>query len=297
MTVLTIIGNHTMTSFFKRTEIYNKERLLDYKLREAFERSRKRHTVTKYEMALIRACYRNELSAINHHARILWGEVISDELSNFFCQGGDGSEHNQDVHFVTLLDHQCARSLNKPLTLEDFENMKLRLRYGLRGLNHLSVIEPALYANLQEGFRFTEKQCMFWHLHGLVWGISSRRLGVHLRELETDGRYLAIADGFRGTHHKLIKQGDLPYVAGYTFKSPAVSYRVSVKDQEKNGLPVINANGEVLQGYIQGKSELRLGERITMFHTMKNLHLDNMALAGGEGSKLLASAKRIALSN
>lgn len=283
------------SSFFIRTNIENKERKQEAKLKEAFEKSRKRHTVTKLERALIRYASRNELSAVNHRARILWVQTISDQLASFFCQDG-GSEHSQEIHFVTLLDPQCARSPSAPLSLTELKAIKLRLRYGLRGLNHLSVIEPAFYVNLQEGCRFTEKRCIFWHLHGIVWGISGKRLGVLLRKLEADGRYVAIADGFRGTHHKRIKQGELPSVVGYTFKSPAVTYRVSVKDREENGKPMTDADGVVLRGYIQGKSEMRHGERITIFHVMKRLHLDSLTLAGGAGSRLLANAKRIALS-
>jgi hypothetical protein len=60
-----------------------------------------------------------------------------------------------------------------------------------------------------------------------------------------------------------------------------VAYRLSVRNlQDEIGQPVTNADGEVPRGFIQGKSELRHGERITMFHTMKDRHLDQLAVAG-----------------
>jgi hypothetical protein len=86
-----------MSSFFDKTEIKDKECSQDIKLRDAFERSRKRDTVSRYEKGLVEHRLRKELLAVNHHSRILWGQAISEQLSRFFCQGGDGSEHDQDT--------------------------------------------------------------------------------------------------------------------------------------------------------------------------------------------------------
>jgi hypothetical protein len=61
-------------------------------------------------------------------------------------------------------------------------------------------------------------------------------------------------------------------------------------------LELVNADGEVQAKYFQRKAKLRKGERINLFHAMKHLTLDQLAVAGGEGCKLLANAKRIALS-
>jgi hypothetical protein len=51
----------------------------------------------------------------------------------------------------------------------------------------------------------------------------------------------------------------------------------------------------VLQRFKQGKANLRHGDRIVLFHAMKHLHLDKLAVAGGDGAKLLKTAKRAAL--
>jgi hypothetical protein len=56
---------------------------------------------------------------------------------------------------------------------------------------------------------------MFWHLHASVWGIRRKALTALLCELEASGRYIAIAEGFKGAHAKRIKQGDFPKVVGY----------------------------------------------------------------------------------
>jgi hypothetical protein len=96
------------------------------------------------------------------------------------------------------------------------------------------------------------------------------------------GRFVAIAEGFRGTHAKKVKQGDLPKVVGYMLKSPGVAYRVSRMDlKQPDGGPLVNADGEVLAKYFQRKAKLRKGERINLFHVMKHLTLDQLAVVGG----------------
>ena len=177
----------------------------------------------------------------------------------------------------------------------DIESIKQRLRSGLSGRHYLGVVEPAYYVNLQHG-RFAEPRCMFWHLHALVWGISRKNLSALLRELEASGRYIAIAEGFNGVRAKKIKQGDLPTVAGYMLKSPRSAYRLS-RPEEKgpDGEVQTDINGQPLTYYMQSQSELRPGERITLFHTMKSHYLDQLAVAGGDGVGLLARAKRRAL--
>ena len=41
---------------------------------------------------------------------------------------------------------------------------------------------------------------MFWHLHALVWGIRRSDLSDLLKDFEASGRYVAIAEGFKGVH-------------------------------------------------------------------------------------------------
>jgi hypothetical protein len=63
-----------------------------------------------------------------------------------------------------------------------------------------------------------------------------------------------------------------------------------------NGELLVTPDGEVKARFVQRKSKLRKGQRISLFHAMKGLHLDRMAVAGGEGVPMLARAKRIARS-
>jgi len=68
-----------------------------------------------------------------------------------------------------------------------------------------------------------------------------------------------------------------------------------LEEKGPDGEVQTDINGDALTFYMQGKSPLRPGERITLFHTMKGHYLDQLAVAGGEGVGLLARAKRRAL--
>jgi hypothetical protein len=194
------------------------------------------------------------------------------------------------------MDFTCARSPGDQLTEADLEFIKNRLRYGLREFSYFGMVEPAYYVNLQNGVRYAGKRCLFWHLHALVWGVARKELKKHLRKLAKAGRYVAIADGLRATHIRKIKQGGLPRHVAYLLKSPCKGYRLSVRDREDElGRPITDADGVVSRQFRQGKEDLRHGEKIVIFHAMKHLHLDRLAVAGGDGAKLLKTAKRIAL--
>jgi len=276
-------------TFFKQTKISVNERVAESKLRSAFQEARNRHSVSRADMGLLHSSHRNELLSVNRHSRVRWGRAVCDELSGFFCDP-DGVEHNQPIFFVTLVDTSCTTSVTAADV--DVDAIKTRLRSGLRGLSHVGMIEPAYYVNLQKGI-FVERRCMSWHLHALVWGISKREL---LRPLEVSGRYVSIAPGLMAVDVREVQQGDLPTVEGYILKSPWSAYRVTKYDADKNGNILRDANGAPRPFYLQGKSKLRPGERITLFHTLKPFYLDKLAVAGGEGTPLLACAKRFALS-
>ena len=279
-------------TFFKQTKIRIKERVAESRLRSAFQEARNRHSVSRADRGLLRSSHRNKLLAVNHHSRVRWGRAVCDELSGFFCDP-DSVEHNQPILFVTLVDKSCTTSVSAADI--DVDAIKTRLRSGLRGLSYIGLIEPAYYVNLQKGI-YLERRCISWHLHALVWGISKRELRAILRALEVSGRYVSIVPGLKAVDIREVQQGDLPMVAGYMLKSPWTAYRVTKYIAYKNGNVLLDAKGAARPFYLQGKSKLRPGERITLFHTLKPFYLDKLAVAGGEGTPLLARAKRLALS-
>ena len=277
---------------FNRTNIEFYERQNASRLIHALERARNRHTVSRSDKSLLEFNERTSLLAVNRHSRVIWGKAVCEQLEKFFCSP-DTTDQNQPIYWITLADINCAVSVGANNV--DIETINKRLRSGLSGLSYFGVVEPAYYVNQQYG-RFPERRCMFWHLHALVWGISREALSALLRELKASGRYIAIAKGFDGVRAKRIKQGELPKVVGYMLKSPSCAYRLSrLEEKGPDGEVQTDIDGQALTSYKQGKSKLRPGERITLFHTMKGYYLDKLAVAGRDGAALLARAKRRAL--
>jgi hypothetical protein len=270
-------------AFFNETQIAAYSGVADDLLKQAFETARNRNAVTIHDRRLINQPNTEHLSAIHHQSRISWGQAISKELFRYFCLPGS-VDHNQPVFFITLCDVGCATSVNN--TDPDIARFKSHLRSGLRGLSYFGAIEPAYYTNVQKGARVKRKRCVFWHLHALVWGITAQEFKDLVAKLEASGRYRAIAEALPGAHGVEIQQGDLPTMTGYIFKLPANSYRLSRLQFKSRGLPMVC--------FKQGKSPLRPGERVRLFLMMKDLCLDELALAGGDGVALLASAKKAA---
>ncbi len=74
----------------------------------------------------------------------------------------------------------------------------------------------------------------------------------------------------------------------YMLKSPKNAYRIYKTER-------ITADGECVGCFRQRKSKLRHGDRITLFHLMKDIYLDELAVAGGEGTAMLRRIKRAAV--
>jgi len=114
--------------------------------------------------------------------------------------------------------------------------------------------------------------------------------------LNEEGKYLPIMHSQLGAHQKEIPDAYLrnkphrSFLADklrYVLKSPCKAYRVYKTEY-------VTEDGEVVPCFRQRKSELREGDRITLFHLMKNLYLDELAMAGGDGTDLMRKIKRAA---
>jgi hypothetical protein len=97
--------------------------------------------------------------------------------------------------------------------------------------------------------------------------------------------YRPIADCFVGAHARAIRRNELPQTLAYILKSPANSYRIAKWWR-------LTKEGERRYGFKQNKDKLRPGERIALFHLMKRMRLDELAMAGREGAWLLRRAER-----
>jgi hypothetical protein len=115
------------------------------------------------------------------------------------------------------------------------------------------------------------------------------------RRLNQGRMYLSIMDGQLGAHQKQIPNAyldnkDRTFLADklrYMLKSPRKAYRIYKTDR-------VTADGEVVPCFRQRKSDLRKGDRITLFHLMKHLYLDELAVGGGDGVGMLRRIKKAA---
>lgn len=280
--------------FFHITGIESCERKNYRLIRDAFQEARNRKTVSMGDKALIKCRKRNSLVAVNPFSRIMWGKALCSEIEKQLCFE-DSTDHMQDSFLVTLVDRSCATTMAGADI--NIEAIKRKLRIGLRGLSYLAIIEPAYYTNLKVDPSFQHERRLYWHLHAVVWGITKAKMKKVVHQLNKSDRYVPVVSGLKGAHAKAITQGDLPAVVGYMLKSPTNTYRVFQVDRKgTDGELLMTPDGEIKARFVQKKGELRKGQRISLFHAMKGLYLDRLAIAGGEGVPMLARAKRIALS-
>jgi hypothetical protein len=289
-----MLFDEVQVNFFHKTRIDFYERKNRRLIYEAFQGARNRKTVSRGDKALSKCRESGSLAAVNPFSRVIWAKALCYEIEKQLCFE-DSTDHKRDMFLVTLVDRSCATTIKG--TDIDIEAIKRRLRYGLRGLSYLAIIEPAFYTNLKVDPSFQRERRLYWHLHAAVWGITKKKLRQMIRQLNKSGRYVPVVDRLKGAHAKAITQGDLPAVVGYMLKSPGNTYRVFQVDRRgPDGKLLVTSDGEIRARFVQRKGELRKGQRISLFHAMKGLQLDHLAVAGGEGVSMLARAKRIALS-
>jgi hypothetical protein len=233
---------------------------------------------------LTKACNDYRLSAVNKKARIAWGKAVCQQVESHFGINEKHLHPDKPVYLLTLVDLACCTAPDADSVNLDF--VKARLRYGLKGLLYIGMIEPAYYVNIAPGTHVQTKTLVSWHLHAVAWGKSKREMTRLISRLNRMSRhYRPIADCFVGALARTIREDTLPQTLGYILKSPTNSYRIANWYRRTK-------SGERRYGFKQNKDELRLGERVTLFHLMKNMRLDELAMGGGEGARLLRNAKR-----
>jgi hypothetical protein len=282
-------------SLFTNSGLSKQERLSDQELQLAFEKSRKRDSITQKDLQLVDPCSALDLCCINHSARILWSKAVFNEFQEYFELDEDRQYPDQPLFFVTLTDVSCTTDHDAPWV--DIYKFKRKLQSGLRGLNYVGMVEPGLYVNVAPGTRWSNKKAASWHLHAICWGENRRQMKARFRRLNREGRYLSIMESQRGADQKEIVDSRLPKNRDRTFledklryllKSPKNAYRIYKTER-------VTSDGECLPCLRQRKSELRKGDRITLFHLMKGLHFDELAAAGGDGTDMMRRIKRRAV--
>ncbi|MBR0749324.1 hypothetical protein JQ582_35890 [Bradyrhizobium japonicum] len=275
-------------SLFKASGIEGWCRSADQKLKEAFEGAHNRGTITQLDRRLLQRLAADRLLAVNADSRIALGRYLCEEIASQLRVNEHG-EHQSSVFFVTLIprDGFVATGVGGI----DLDAMKRRLQADLRGLAYIGMIEPGFYASLPSSDGGPGYQVISWHPHLLMWSVTPEQMATLAGKLTRSGNYQAVIEEFEPVHAEQVASGELPEVIGYLLKPPSHAYRVT-------RYPWIGRDGEIRlkpdgmpRFYVgQRTSNLRKGERVKVFHAMKHVTLDELLVAGSEGSVLRTRA-------
>ena len=253
----------------------NQERTATWKLLRAFEEAKNRHTIGFGDRQLVRASNAGELNAANPYARTLWGNSLWSEFNSYFDLTESRLIPETPLFWVTLVDTDCMTELE--VRDPDVTAFAHRLRKGLRGLSYLGMMDSGLYANIQPGTNYSFRTGMNWHLHIFAWGENREQIKDRAKLMNAcidNYRPIVLREsGGEGFNWSQVTEDNFARRFRYMCKSPRKAYRIGPT-------------------FIQSKSELRHGQRITLFHLLKNLSLDELTVAGGDGVEIRRRALR-----
>lgn len=277
-----------MSSFFEASGIVQWSRTADQELQEAFEGAHNRGTVTPIDRRLLMRSAADRLLAVNAYSRIALGRYLCEEIANQHCVN-DHWEHDQPIFFATFIPK--AGVVATGVHGVDLDGMKRSLQADLRGLSYLGTFEPGYYASLPSKDGGPGYQAICWHPHLLMWDLTTDQTARAIGRLRNSPNYEAVVAEFDAVDARQVANGELPETVAYLLKPPSHAYRVT-------RYPWVGENGEVRlrsdgtpRFYVgQRSSNLRKGERVTVFHSMKHLGLEELLVAGGQGSALRSRA-------
>src|SRR3984893_1529357 len=244
---------------FDNTGLRKQELTTGSKLRSAIEATRGLSLHDRRYLLQLVNSNSDHLSAVNPKARIAWGKLVCEELSDHFHLGRHKPEPDRPMFLVTLCDRRCCTSHQENnVGISRFIRI---LRRGLRGLSYLGMLEPAYYVNVCEGTHVHGKRMVSWHLHLIAWGESRKKLEKRIERLNRE-ILLPIADGLAAAHQKRISKGKLASKIAYVLKAPKKAYRLFKREFMTN-------DGEVIYKFKQKKNDFRPGERLSVFRLMQ----------------------------
>jgi hypothetical protein len=274
---------------FEQTGIERHARRSANALRIAMQEARNRKSIKRGDVMFTEPA--RSYGAMSKNAQVEWGRAISDNLELFFSLDADHPHPTKAVYFVTLADRKCSTTADEQNV--DVALFKRRLRRGLKGLSFLGSIEPGYYVNIAAGTGINAKRLVSWHFHGLAWGEDEREIRARFRRLRTrHDWYQPIAPGLHGAYCKRVPRQLIPSARSRTHFADKVRYMLKITDKSYRIYKdeKITSDGEIIPCFRQSKAKLRKGERITLFHLLKRLDLDDLAMAGGEGERILKAA-------
>jgi hypothetical protein len=223
------------------------------------------------------------LPAVNIKARTKWGRVFTTEMFKFFGIADDDIGPHEPVFLVTIADKFHLTTHQRQQI--HLARIKRKLQCGLKGLSYVGMIEPGYYNRIFDQAGAQQKNVVSWHGHFLVWGVTKKQLTRQLKTIKP--RFMPIMPGLCAVHKKQIEPDQFGYKLWYIIKSPCKEY--SIGKRLRRDLKSSAAK------FKQNSRDIRPGNRVKLFHLMRDIYLDKLAMAGGEGRELLRRIKYEAL--
>lgn len=237
------------------------------------------------EMERLKRDHRWFLGAFNGYARALWFRSVAGRLCKHLGARPNEWLPDQPVYSLTLIDAELAWHDNDGGLREQLRKVGIadtslalavkRFSSALSSLNCFGMIDVGCYVSSGTVFGKEESHTYLPHFHGIVWGISKKELErqcVSIRKnMRTFFKYATSA------HFSLIKPGNLPQVIWYMCKTPRKQYQLWKR----------------MDGHIrQFKRAINGVNAVRLYSEMRNVTLDPLTVATGEGTEVLAAVMK-----
>jgi hypothetical protein len=219
------------------------------------------------------------LPAVNSKARIKWGTVFIREVYNFFGVADDENGPIKPFFLVTIADKSHVTTA-QPQQI-NLSRIRRKLGAGLKGLSYIGMIEPGYYNVIYDELGRPQKNVVSWHGHFLVWGVTEEQLAKHRKVIKP--RFTPIMPGLCAVHKKRIPRDQFGHKLWYILKSPCKEYSIGQRG--------VFAHKARAKKFKHNSRKIRPGHRIKLFHLMRGMYLDQLAMAGGGGRELLRRIK------
>lgn len=210
------------------------------------------------------------LNAHNPYSRTIWFRAVAGHLCSKLGATAPDWNPTVPVYFLTVIDTRQKVSPGTGPQGEDEGPSLSQIRQTyfrlLRGLNYFGMIDAALYVSTRRTHQVP--RIIQYHVHAVVWGISEEDLDLICEEIREE--ISALLPGATPALPKPVRVGGLRQVIWYTMKMPRKQYQLWKR-----------ASGRLKQykRQIQGVNAVRL------YDALRNVNLDQLTLAGGQGTK------------
>jgi hypothetical protein len=148
------------------------------------------------------------------------------------------------------------------------DQMRATYQKALRGLHFIGMLDPALYVSTQR--THSVPRFIQFHVHALVWGVRAKDLAAFFEG--TRDEVSSLLPYTTSVDVKHIRDGDLLQVIWYTTKMPRKQYQLWKRESGS---------------FQQYKRNINGANSVRLFNAIHDVTLDQLTLAGGEGTRIL----------